>query len=115
MWDSSPEKEVQVIDGKTYFSFRGDNINSFDLSDRKPDPDRLLQASPPPPPLPARTREGGEERGGGGGGGDGAWPDLHSFIGEEGEGGRMDSVRAHGTHASVIILNFSQWDVCFSL
>jgi len=37
---SSP---TEVIDGKTHFSFRGDNINGFELKDRKPDPTRLLQ------------------------------------------------------------------------
>ena len=37
---SSP---TEVINGETYFSYRGDNINGFELKDRKPDPKRLLQ------------------------------------------------------------------------
>ena len=37
---SSP---TEIIEGKQYFSFRGDNINGFELKDRKPDPERLLQ------------------------------------------------------------------------
>jgi 3-deoxy-7-phosphoheptulonate synthase len=38
---SSP---TEIIDGKQYHSFRGDNVNGMDLDDRSPDPDRLLQA-----------------------------------------------------------------------
>ena len=37
---SSP---TEVIDGVIYNSFRGDNVNGFDLVSRKPDPARLLQ------------------------------------------------------------------------
>jgi len=36
-------KPTEMIDGVTYTSFRGDNVNSFDLSGREPDPERLLQ------------------------------------------------------------------------
>src|SRR5688500_17534485 len=36
---SSP---TEVIDGVTVPSFRGDNINGFDPSERKPDPSRLV-------------------------------------------------------------------------
>jgi 3-deoxy-7-phosphoheptulonate synthase len=35
---------TEVIDGKTYNSFRGDNVNGMDLSERIPDPQRLLSA-----------------------------------------------------------------------
>jgi 3-deoxy-7-phosphoheptulonate synthase len=38
---SSPH---EIIDGKKVPSFKGDNINSFDISARDPDPDRLVQA-----------------------------------------------------------------------
>ncbi|RIA97911.1 DAHP synthetase [Glomus cerebriforme] len=38
---SSPTEKVE---GKEVSSFRGDNINGYDLSDRKPDPERLLSA-----------------------------------------------------------------------
>ena len=37
---SSP---TEVVNGETHFSFRGDNVNTFELAGRKPDPDRLLQ------------------------------------------------------------------------
>eukprot|EP00732_Lithocolla_globosa_P005247 Lithocolla_globosa_v1_NODE_5312_length_1263_cov_6.668046.p1 type:complete len:306 gc:universal NODE_5312_length_1263_cov_6.668046:1084-167(-) len=37
-------KPKEVIEGKEYDSFRGDNVNGFELSDRKPDPQRLLQS-----------------------------------------------------------------------
>jgi 3-deoxy-7-phosphoheptulonate synthase len=37
---SSP---TEIVSGKKYFSFRGDNINGFELKDRKPDPKRLLR------------------------------------------------------------------------
>ena len=33
----------EVIGGVTYNSFRGDNVNGFDLANRTPDPNRLLQ------------------------------------------------------------------------
>jgi len=38
---SSP---VEIIDGKEYPSYRGDIINGYELDDREPDPDRLLQS-----------------------------------------------------------------------
>jgi 3-deoxy-7-phosphoheptulonate synthase len=38
---SSP---TEIIDGKTYNSFRGDNVNGIALEDREPDPNRLLAA-----------------------------------------------------------------------
>ncbi|KAJ3322778.1 hypothetical protein HDV06_002639 [Boothiomyces sp. JEL0866] len=38
---SSP---TEVIDGKTYNSFRGDNVNGIELDQRTPDPERLLSA-----------------------------------------------------------------------
>jgi 3-deoxy-7-phosphoheptulonate synthase len=38
---SSPH---EIIDGKKIPSFKGDNINSFDISAREPDPDRLVLA-----------------------------------------------------------------------
>ncbi|CAB4379284.1 uncharacterized protein OCT59_029965 [Rhizophagus irregularis] len=38
---SSPTEKVE---GKEIISFRGDNINGYDPSDRKPDPERLLRA-----------------------------------------------------------------------
>jgi len=37
---SSPTEKV---DGKEVPSFRGDNVNGFDPSDRNPDPERLLR------------------------------------------------------------------------
>ncbi|KAI9142640.1 phospho-2-dehydro-3-deoxyheptonate aldolase, class II [Paraphysoderma sedebokerense] len=37
-------KPTEVIDGKEVLSFRGDNVNGFEPSDRKPDPERLLGA-----------------------------------------------------------------------
>ena len=37
---SSP---TEVINGVTYNSFRGDNVNGYELAHRKPDPNRLLQ------------------------------------------------------------------------
>ena len=36
-------KPTEVIEGTEYCSFRGDNVNSHDLSARKPDPERLVQ------------------------------------------------------------------------
>lgn len=33
----------EVVDGKEIFTFKGDNINSFNPDDRTPDPDRLVQ------------------------------------------------------------------------
>ena len=50
---TNKQTDKQVIDGKTYNSFRGDNINSFDLSEREPNPERLLQVGPVPPRAPA--------------------------------------------------------------
>ncbi|KJE91825.1 phospho-2-dehydro-3-deoxyheptonate aldolase [Capsaspora owczarzaki ATCC 30864] len=38
---SSP---TEVVDGKTVPSFRGDNVNGFELSEREANPDRLVQA-----------------------------------------------------------------------
>ncbi|KAL0637581.1 hypothetical protein Q9L58_003470 [Maublancomyces gigas] len=35
---------TEIIDGKEIPSFRGDNINGFDLADRTPDPARLVSA-----------------------------------------------------------------------
>lgn len=35
---------TETVDGKTYTSFRGDNVNGIDLNDRTPDPQRLLDA-----------------------------------------------------------------------
>lgn len=37
-------KLTEMVDGKEIPSFRGDNINSFDTSDRVPNPDRLVEA-----------------------------------------------------------------------
>ncbi|KAJ3216495.1 hypothetical protein HDU67_009362 [Dinochytrium kinnereticum] len=37
-------KPMEVVDGKEYFAFRGDNVNGNDLKDRKPDPERLTGA-----------------------------------------------------------------------
>lgn len=37
-------KLTEVIDGKEYPSFRGDNINGYDLKDRTPDPSRLVSS-----------------------------------------------------------------------
>ena len=36
-------KPTEMIDGTEYCSFRGDNVNSHDLSARKPDPKRLVE------------------------------------------------------------------------
>lgn len=36
-------KPFEEVDGKTYHSYRGDNINSHDLDGRVPDPDRLVK------------------------------------------------------------------------
>ncbi|KAI0226997.1 hypothetical protein L0F63_007413 [Massospora cicadina] len=38
---SSP---VEVVDGQEHPSFRGDNINGYELGQREPDPERLVQA-----------------------------------------------------------------------
>lgn len=38
---SSP---TETVDGKTYTSFRGDNVNGIDLNEREPDSKRLLEA-----------------------------------------------------------------------
>lgn len=42
----SKDRETVLIDGKPteVLSFRGDNVNAFDVRNRTPDPDRLLQA-----------------------------------------------------------------------
>lgn len=32
----------EMIDGKEYLSFRGENVNGVNLDDRTPDPNRLL-------------------------------------------------------------------------
>ncbi|KAI8879582.1 DAHP synthetase [Backusella circina FSU 941] len=37
-------KPMEMHEGKEIHSFRGDNVNGFDPSDRKPDPERLLGA-----------------------------------------------------------------------
>ncbi|KAJ3362533.1 hypothetical protein GGF32_005978 [Allomyces javanicus] len=37
-------KPTEIIDGKEVLSFRGDNVNGFDVADRAADPDRLLGA-----------------------------------------------------------------------
>ncbi|KAJ1673182.1 hypothetical protein EV182_005736, partial [Spiromyces aspiralis] len=37
-------KSHETIDGKTILSYRGDNVNGIDPSDRRPDPQRLLMA-----------------------------------------------------------------------
>ncbi|OAJ41095.1 hypothetical protein BDEG_24741 [Batrachochytrium dendrobatidis JEL423] len=37
-------KPTEMIDGVEYTAFRGDNVNGMPLSDRSPDPDRLLGA-----------------------------------------------------------------------
>ncbi|PWN39816.1 3-deoxy-7-phosphoheptulonate synthase [Ceraceosorus guamensis] len=37
-------KLAEVVDGKEYPSFRGDSVNGMDLTDRQPDPDRLVSA-----------------------------------------------------------------------
>jgi len=34
----------ETVDGKQIFSFKGDNINDFDINKREPDPDRMVQA-----------------------------------------------------------------------
>lgn len=36
--------DFETKDGKQIFSFKGDNINDFDASNREPDPDRMVQA-----------------------------------------------------------------------
>lgn len=36
-------KDTEVIDGTEYPAFRGDNVNSFDLSAREADPSRMVQ------------------------------------------------------------------------
>ncbi|ORX48415.1 DAHP synthetase [Piromyces finnis] len=38
---SSP---VEIIDGKEYPSYRGDIVNGYEIDDREPNPDRLLQS-----------------------------------------------------------------------
>ncbi|KAG9290695.1 hypothetical protein G9A89_011658 [Geosiphon pyriformis] len=37
-------KPTEIHEGKEIFAFRGDNVNGFDPSDRKPDPERLVGA-----------------------------------------------------------------------
>lgn len=37
-------KPTEIVNGKEYPSYRGDNINSIDLNDRTPDPNKLLLA-----------------------------------------------------------------------
>lgn len=37
-------KPTEIIDGKEYCAFRGDNVNGNDLCDREPDPRRLVDA-----------------------------------------------------------------------
>jgi 3-deoxy-7-phosphoheptulonate synthase len=37
-------KPTEIVNGKEYVAFRGDNVNGIDLKDRKPDPERLLGA-----------------------------------------------------------------------
>jgi len=37
-------KPTEMVDGKEVLSFRGDNVNGYDVSDRNPDPQRLLGA-----------------------------------------------------------------------
>jgi len=37
-------KPTEIINGKEIPAFRGDNVNGFDVSDRTPNPDRLVQA-----------------------------------------------------------------------
>ncbi|KAJ3241585.1 hypothetical protein HDU81_000124 [Chytriomyces hyalinus] len=37
-------KPTEMINGKEYHAFRGDNVNGIDLEDRIPDPERLLGA-----------------------------------------------------------------------
>ncbi|GAA5951801.1 hypothetical protein JCM8115_005244 [Rhodotorula mucilaginosa] len=37
-------KQTEIVDGKEVMSFRGDNVNGIDPSDRLPDPERLLSA-----------------------------------------------------------------------
>jgi 3-deoxy-7-phosphoheptulonate synthase len=37
-------KPTEIVDGKEVLSFRGDNVNGYDVDDRKPDPQRLLGA-----------------------------------------------------------------------
>ncbi len=37
-------KPQEVVDGELVWAYKGDSINSFDLSERDPNPDRLLQA-----------------------------------------------------------------------
>lgn len=41
---SKPTEMVEMADGsqKEVLSFRGDNVNGFEVEDRKPDPERLL-------------------------------------------------------------------------
>lgn len=34
--------DTEVVDGKTVFSYRGDNVNGFAVADREPDPNRLV-------------------------------------------------------------------------
>ena len=37
-------KPTEIVDGKEVLSFRGDNVNGYDVDDREPDPQRLLGA-----------------------------------------------------------------------
>lgn len=37
-------KPTEIVDGKEVLSFRGDNVNGYDVEDREPDPQRLLGA-----------------------------------------------------------------------
>ncbi|POY74426.1 hypothetical protein BMF94_2620 [Rhodotorula taiwanensis] len=37
-------KQTEIVDGREIMSFRGDNVNGIDPSDRLPDPERLLSA-----------------------------------------------------------------------
>ncbi|KAK9681175.1 Aromatic/aminoadipate aminotransferase 1 [Basidiobolus ranarum] len=35
-------KPTEIVNGEEVLSFRGDNVNGIDPTDRKPDPQRLL-------------------------------------------------------------------------
>ncbi|KAL7753459.1 hypothetical protein RI367_001234 [Sorochytrium milnesiophthora] len=37
-------KPTEMVDGQEVLSYRGDNVNGFEVNDRKPDPERLVSA-----------------------------------------------------------------------
>jgi 3-deoxy-D-arabino-heptulosonate 7-phosphate (DAHP) synthase class II len=42
-----PAPPVQMVDGEEVYAYKGDSINSFDMSARTPDPERLKQVWQP--------------------------------------------------------------------